>query len=219
MNYYRNFMRNDFRHRSKADKKNILMVTAFMPYPLNKGGNIRIHTLAKLLNEKYNCYLLTLIHKENEIENVPNIKDVFKEIYTVYHKSAIPRWSMIPTRYKFSYSIQLIEKLKEIQKNLALDLVHIESNELLYLIKEIRHAPIIYTEHDISILNFANSFYKKQRLILTDFFDYLKIVFFHSQSYKCLNRAITLSLEDGSILKRWFPDANITYIPTGVDVP
>ena len=40
MGYYRNFMRNDFKHRSKQDKKNILIITPFLPYPLNTDGRI-----------------------------------------------------------------------------------------------------------------------------------------------------------------------------------
>ncbi|MCM8757778.1 MAG: glycosyltransferase, partial [Candidatus Omnitrophica bacterium] len=215
MNYYRNFERNNFKHRAQNEKKNILLITPFLPYPLNIGGKIRIYTLAKFLKDRYNFYLLSLIHKEEERDYILNLKDIFKDVFIIYHKRPLSKTSIFPSQYKFSYSLDLIEKLKELQRNLVLDLVHIESNELLYLTKYIKHLPIIYTEHDISILTLGKSYYCKDGF---NIFDYLKRVYFHCRSYRNLDRVVTLSLEDKQILESWFPYANLEYIPTGVDL-
>jgi len=88
---------------------------------------------------------------------------------------------------------------------------------LLYLVKYIKHLPVIYTEHDISILSFKNSYYRKNRLLF-DYFDYLKRIYFHAKIYKNLDRVITLSLEDKKVLTDWFPYTKLEYIPTGVDL-
>jgi len=219
MNYYSNFERRGYKHLSSWEKKNILLVTSSMPYPVNKGGAVRVNNLVKRLGDKYNIYLLTLVNHENEKNNVDKLKQIFKEVYTVF-SSPDRINSMFPRRYRFSYSPAMIELLKEIQKNLALDCIHIESNELLYLLDYIKHVPTVYTEHDSSVLFFKDSYYRQMEdeNILTSFFDYLKRLRFHAQAYKKINEVIVLSEKDRSILKSFFPDKKFILITTGVDL-
>jgi len=218
MLYYKNFMLRGFRHLQDSEKKNVLIITPFIPFPLNSGGKIRIYTLAKLLNNKFDISLLTLINHEDEINYIPELKKVFKEVYAVFPKTQIES-KFYPQRYKYAHSHILIDKLNEIQKNQPLDLIQIESNELLYLADYIKYIPIIYTEHDSSVLFFKNSYYQiKEGTVISNFFDYLKRVRFHYSSYKKLDRIILLSREDEQILQTFFPKTNFSFIPTGVDI-
>ena len=218
MLYYRNFMRRGFRHSQDNENKKVLVITPFMPYLLNSGGKIRIHTLAKLLGNKFDISLLSLIDREDEVNYIPELKKTFKEVYAVLPKAKLES-KLYPSRYKYAHSHILIDKLREIQKNQPLDLIQIESNELLYLSNHIKHIPIIYTEHDSSILFFKNSYYEmKDGTIFSNFFDYLKRVYFHYSAYKKLDRVILLSQEDKQNLQTFFPKANFSFIPTGVDI-
>ncbi|MBU1148052.1 MAG: glycosyltransferase, partial [Candidatus Omnitrophica bacterium] len=214
MNYYRNFEREGFRHRQNTDKRNLLLITPFMPYPLNTGGRIRIHTLARLLKDRFNIFLLTLIDSEDEVRFIPELKTVFKDVYTIFPKTAPPKNRLYPSRYKYVYSQYLIDKLKELQRDLPLDLIQIESNELLYLTEHVKHNPVIYTEHDISILTFGKSYYSNDN----NFIDYLKRFHFHYNMYKNIDKVIALSRSDEDILNGFFPSKDISLLTTGVDL-
>ena len=215
MLYYRNFERAGFKHAK--DKRTILLITSFMPYPLKNGGKIRIYTLAKLLKDRFNILLLTLIDREDEVNYIPELKKVFKDVYTVLPKSPLSR-VLYPQRYKYAYSQHLIEKLKEIQRVYPLDLIQIESNELLYLTKFVKYIPVVYTEHDASILSFRRSYYQRKESFISNLLDYLKRVYFHNAVYKRLAKIITLSKEDEKTLRTFFPYAQFSFVPTGVDL-
>ncbi|MDD4893910.1 MAG: glycosyltransferase [Candidatus Omnitrophica bacterium] len=223
MLYYENFLKRGFRHR-RAEKPNILLISRFAPYPLNMGGRIRMHNLVKLLSEKYNFILLSLIDHESELNNIPELKKIFSEVYLVHTKSELKTdfitKMLYPKKYKFalSYSQELIDKLKEIQESVAFDLVHIESNELLYLVDHVKYAPLVYTEHDISILNPGKSYYKQNGYIIPSPFDYLRRFHFHASKISKIDKVITLSKEDEEVLRAFFPKSDITLVPTGVNL-
>ena len=216
IHYYRNFKRNNYVH---AQKKTILLITPFMIYPLNCGGKIRIYNLCKQLSKKYNLILLSLIHHEKEREYAAYLKkEIFNEVHMVHPKTPSNEF-LFPRRYQYSFSSFLIEKLKEIQENAAIDLVQIESNELLYLTKYIEYIPIVYTEHDISILSYRKSYYKKSmHASLFDLIDYFKVVRYHDHIYRRINKVITLSKEDKKVIKAFSPRTDCSLIRTGVDL-
>ncbi|MDD4909393.1 MAG: glycosyltransferase, partial [Candidatus Omnitrophica bacterium] len=218
MLYYRNFMRRGFKHRDASGRGTILLVTPFMPYPLTVGGKIRMHTLARVCAEKYDIILLTMIDNKDEARFIPELKQVFKEVYTVFPKTEM-KSLFYPQRYKYVHSHDLIDKLREIQRSHPIDIVQIESNELLYLARYIKFIPIVYTEHDASIISFGKSLYqKKDSSFFYNYFDYLKKVRYHHYIYRFLDRVITLSRQDSRKMKAFFPRARISYIPSGVEV-
>ncbi len=218
MHYYENFRKSNFRHFENAKRK-VLIISLFLPYPLNMGGNIRIYSLAKLLKDKYDIYLMSLIHNRGEFEYIPRLKEVFKDVFPVYKFSPSVRDALFPERYKYAYSRDLIEKLKEIQNALPLDIIQIESNELLYLLDVIKFTPVIYTEHDSSVLSFKNSYYNCNGYnALFDFYEYLKRINFHKNAYKRLKNVITLSKYDTDFLKTMFSNINFHLVCTGVDI-
>jgi GT2 family glycosyltransferase/MoaA/NifB/PqqE/SkfB family radical SAM enzyme len=218
---YKNFCKRRFKDPAR-EKPNVLIISRFLPYPLNAGGKIRIHTLVKLLADRYNFILLSLFDHENELQYIPKLKEVFTEVYPVIARSP---WNMnfssqpfYPNLYKigYSYNEDLIDKLKEIENERPVDIVHIESNELLYLLDYLKYTPAVYTEHDISILSLRDSYYKKKNIF--SFFDHLKKVHFHFSQFKKSDKIITLSREDEKILKEFSPEADINLIPTGVNL-
>ncbi|MBU1125250.1 MAG: glycosyltransferase [Candidatus Omnitrophica bacterium] len=215
MLYYRNLKRNGFAH---AQKKTILLVTPFILWPLNAGGKLRMYNLYKRLSAQYRVILLSLIHNEKEAEYAKHLEGVFEEVYSIHTKT--PSGDLFfPKRYQYSYSSFLIQKLIDLQQKKAIDIVHIESNELLYLSRFIKHAPIVYTEHDISILSYKNSYYHKSLSdLVTGLVDYLKIVCHHSTLYNDLSRVIVLSREDEKVVRAFAPFRNYSLIPTGVDL-
>ena len=215
MLYYRNFMRNNFTHKKK---KTVLLITPFIVYPLNSGGKLRIYNLYKRLAKKYNLILLSLIHDAAEKEHEAPLLKVFDEVHTIHPKSLSKNW-FFPGKYRFSYSEMLIQELKEIQETKAVDIVHIESNELLYLAGYIKYAPVIYTEHDISILFHGNSYYKKgDHSGLSRFVDHLKLVFHHNAMYKKVDEVVVLSRQDEAVVRAFAPEKRISFIQTGVDL-
>ena len=198
-------------------KPTILIITSYLPYPLNVGGKIRIYTLCKNLSHKYNFILLSLVNNENELRHLSELKKLFKEVHCVIERSN-PKSIFHPHAFLNSYSEALIRKFKELQTKIKIDLIHIESNELLYLTEYKKDIPLVFTEHDISILSLKNSYYRSQRFLIGRFFDYLKKLRFHKKYYKRVSKVITLSEFDKQIVKNFIPDNKIFCIPTGVDL-
>lgn len=199
----------------KANKKNILIVSGFLPFPLNMGGRIRIHTLCRLLSDRYNFILLSLIKDESEFNYIPELKAIFKEVFLVLERSQ-RSGLLYPDSYKGSYSKGMIKKFNEIIKTLPIDIIHIEFNELLYLTEYSGIVPTIYTEHDVSALFLRNSYYRPIGIFPA--FDYLKRLRLHMNLYKKLGKIIAVSEFDREFLKRLIPFKKIHYLPTGVDL-
>ncbi len=223
MLYYGNFIKRGLNHPSGA-KPNILIVSRFLPYPLNMGGRIRIHNLVKSLTDRYNFILLSLIDHRDELAYLPALKEIFTEVYPVHTKSPLgldfSLRMFYPEQYKhgYSYSQELVDKLKELKETKPIDIIHIESNELLYLVDSAGCLPIVYTEHDSSIFSLGKSYYKKDNQFFWPLLDNLKRIYFHHTQFNKLNKVITLSKRDEYILRRFFPKAEITLVPTGVDL-
>jgi len=223
MLYYGNFIKRGLSH-SSGTKPNILIISRFLPYPLNMGGRIRIYNLVKSLSGRYNFILLSLIDHHDELQYLPELKEIFSEIYPVHAESPLgadfSQQRLYPEQYKqgYSYSRQLVNKLKELKETKPLDIVHIESNELLYLTDYTGCLPIVYTEHDVSMLSLGKSYYKKDSQFFWPFFDNLKRIYFHNAQYKKLDRVVTLSKEDEATLREFFPKTSTTLVPTGVDL-
>lgn len=217
MLYYRNFKCNNY---VDTARKTVLLITPFIIYPLTSGGKLRIYNLYKRLSEEYKVILLSLTHNENEKEYIDKLKDVFAQVHIIHPKTPSKEF-LFPQCYKFAYSSFFIEKLKEILETTPIDIVHIESNELLYLTKYIKYIPIVYTEHDISILSHSNSYYnhrKNSGNLLSSFIDYLKIVRYHNAIYKRIDKVIVLSKKDYMTVTAFAPYADISLVPTGVDL-
>ncbi|MDD5166582.1 MAG: glycosyltransferase, partial [Candidatus Omnitrophica bacterium] len=215
MLYYRNFKRNNYIYQRK---KTILLITPFILYPLNCGGKLRIYNLYKRLAKNYNLVLLSLIHHADEVKHIPFLKEIFNEVYAIHTKTH-SNDIFFPERYKYSFSSFLIERMNEIQERLPVDIVHIESNELLYLTEYVKHIPVVYTEHDISIISYRSSYYHRGLFdSLSSFVDYLKLVYYHSAIYKNIDHVITLSKQDQKVIDAFSPQAVSSLIPTGVDL-
>jgi GT2 family glycosyltransferase/MoaA/NifB/PqqE/SkfB family radical SAM enzyme len=223
MLYYGNFIKRGLSHPS-GEKPNVLIVSRFLPYPLNMGGKIRIHNLVKSLSNRYNFSLLSLIDHKDELKYLPKLKEIFSDVYPVYAKSPLGldfSWQRFyPEQYKlgYSYSQGLVDKLKELKETKPLDMIHIESNELLYLVDYAGCLPIVYTEHDISFLSLGKSYYKKDSQFFWPLIDNLKRIYFHNTQFKKIDRVVTLSREDENVLRGFFPKTDITLVPTGVDL-
>ena len=219
MHCYRNAERRNFKQRPQNEKRNLLLVTSFLPYPLNKGGSIRIHNLVIRLKQKYNVYLLSLINHEDEKKHLDALKTTYKEVH-IAHSTPNRITRLFPRRYRYSFSTEMISSLQSIQQEVPLDIVHIESNELFYLLDHVKHLPIAYTEHDSSALFLKDTYYKKNddeswgAYVL----DYLKRVYYHRKAYKKIDRTIVLSDHDRHTMRTFFPGTHFTLIPTGVDL-
>jgi glycosyltransferase involved in cell wall biosynthesis len=160
---------------------------------------------------------LSLINDENELNHIPELKKVFVEIYLVIERSE-NRSMFFPTSFLGSYSRVMIKRLKEIIKKFSIDAIHIESNELLYLVEFIKAIPVIYTEHDISAVSFFRSYYRPMGSFVSRAFDYLKRLNFHKNLYKKVNKILTVSETDKIFLDNFVLNKKVFYLPTGVDL-
>lgn len=199
------------------NKPNILIVTGFLPYPLNVGGKIRIYALCKLLADKFNFILLSLIQDKSELGYDGELSKLFKERYLINERSQCKNL-LFPSAYAGSYSNSLIKKFTEIINSCRIDLIHIEFNELLYLSNFAQSIPVIYTEHDISALSFYKSYYRPVDSIIMRFFDHLKKLRFYKEFYQKVDKILAVSENDKRLIQCFMNEGDISLLPTGVDL-
>src|SRR5579872_3344364 len=60
---------------------NILMLTPYLPYPTNSGGQIRSFNLIKQLSKKHSITLCSLIKFEEDKKYIKNLQPFCKEVY------------------------------------------------------------------------------------------------------------------------------------------
>ena len=199
---------------SKAD---ILIVTQSLPYPLDIGGKIRIYTLCKYLREKYNFILLSLINNQEEIKYVPELKKIFSQVHCILERSDSPD-ILYPRDFLGSYSKELVQKFKEIKRNNKIKVIDIESDELLYLAGYIDDIPLVFTEHDASILSLKYSYYPPRSLFTSRCLDHLKKIRYLKKFYSRAAKIITVSGQDKEIIASFVSDKEVSCVPSGVDI-
>ena len=210
---YKKLMSGD---KSRA-RKHILIISPFLPYPLNQGGKIRMHTIARLLKDKYDFSVLAYIDSEDELKYIPELKKVFKEVYAVLKTPTPMDWkesALYPVNYRFYHSRVMEDKMKEILDREAVDIVQIESEYLMYLAKEIRDQKVIFVEHDTSVLTLNRSYIKAKLSLL----EWCKRLNYHNDMLRFVDDAIVLSRKDKSVMAGFMDPERIHIVPTGIDV-
>jgi polysaccharide biosynthesis protein PslH len=202
----------------------ILMLTPYLPYPPSEGGQLRSYKLIKLLSKHHEITLVCFSRQHNTPEQVDHMrkfckKVIVKERGKTWTVKNILRtgFSMYPFLVSIYNSSGIKKVLKEEISHGDYDLIHAEmSYTLPYLPKT--DIPIILVEQTIMSRIFEHQAKTDKRLWFRRFMfvDIIKMRLWEKYFWRRVNRVVTVSSEDATIIQRIIPGLKVDVVPNGV---
>lgn len=198
----------------------ILMLTLYLPYPPNSGGQIRSYNLIKHLSKKHEITLFSII-KKGEEKYAPELEKYCKEV-RFFYRTTKPWTIENLIKYAFSvYPFLVIRNTSEKArravdrelKNNQYDLIHVETFYLMSHVPE-TSVPIILVDQTIEYKvyqHFVNSKPWYWRLPLSQ--EVWRLKFWESKFWKDANRVVAVSEADREQMQNTVPGLAVDIIP------
>ncbi len=204
------------------------MLTPYLPFPTNSGGQIRSYNLIKQLSKKHQITLCSLIKYDDEKKYIEKLKPFCKEVY-VFKRPEKPfeignilrtGFSLSPLLVVRNFSPDEKKALPEIIKNGNFDIIHAET---FYVSPHIPKTdlPIVLVDQTIEyqvyshkVKNLSNPILKILKPLL--YIDVLKIKYWEVFYWKKASRVVAVSDRDAKIMKYLVPKLDVTIVPNGV---
>lgn len=197
----------------------VLILSPFLPYPPHDGGRGRIYNLIKGLSVNNDIYLLSFIDAKDEKVNIAELKKYCRNVFVVLRdKRKIVKDDKSPNIVNNYYTSDMIEKLQKITEEINPDIVQVEYIFMAKYINHIKDRIAVFTEHDISSIDFARSNHDRELSEKERFLQWHKVVNFEKSFLNKFDSVIALSENDRDILKKYVPGINPEVIPIGVDL-
>lgn len=200
-------------------RKRILVISPYFPFPANNGGKVRMYNLICHLARHNDVYLLSYIDQPHMTEFVPAMEKVCRKVYTVLreeNKRIVN--DTLPRSVSFFYTPEMINTLERVLDEVRPQLVQIDFLIMTQYVNHLDGIPVVYTEHDISNINFEQSFHDRDLPETHRFVEWNKLVKFEKQILPRFKSIIVLTERDRRILAEFIPGLSSVLIPTGVDI-
>jgi len=222
LRYDRRSIRNNFQDVG-AGKRQVLIITPFMPYPPSDGGKIRVFMFLKHLTRQFDIHLLTFIEKEEEKRHIAVLKKIFKEVDAVLRAPTPLPWLRkirFPVFFWGFYSDAMRDKLVEILKMRPIDLVHIEFTQISCYVEFIRHLQTVLTVHDAGIFSIKKSYHRPNKGLkrIVDYIFFFQIHSWMKKYAKKFDKIIAVTDSDKKNLVSFRAKDDIEVVNTGVDI-
>lgn len=201
----------------------ILMLTPYLPYPPESGGQIRTFNLLKYLSKHNQVTLICLYKNEKEKQYASYLKSFCHEIFLCKRperpwqlsnilKAAL---SLIPFLIVRNYSIEAYEIIRDLLKKEQFDVIHAET---FYIMPHIPKTdiPIFLVEQTIEYKVYQH--YVSVLPILIRwilYLDILKLKYWESYYWKKATVVSSVSDYDKNIIQSLTPEIKPVIIPNG----
>jgi len=199
--------------------KKILIISPYFPYPPRDGGKVRLYNLIKYLAKKNDVYLLAYIEPDASMDSVDTAKQVCKDVFPVVREEdkRIIR-NDIPRSASFFYTQAMIDELSRVMKIVKPDIVQLDFLIMTQYVNHIEGVPVFYTEHDMSVLDFNQSFHDRDMTENLRFAEWGRLVEYERKIVEKFKSVIVLTERDKRLIEDFNPKVKAVIIPTGVDV-
>ena len=199
-------------------RKKILIISPYFPYPPFDGGKNRIFNLIKQLSSGNDICLLSFVEPGYPRSNVDEMKKICKSVYAVERdESAGIQGDDIPRSVSFYYTPAMIAMLEKALKEFDPDVVQIEFLVMTRYAVHIKNHPMVYTEHDISNIDFDQSFHDRDLPGHLRYIEWHRLVKYEKKILGMFDSVIVLTERDRQTLKDFSPATVPVLAPTGVD--
>lgn len=199
----------------------ILVISSFLPFPLDSGGHVRLYNLIKQLGIKHKITLICEIRTNQSEDDIKEVKKLCEKVIVIQRKK---QWSLeniiksATSMYPFLLVGHTLPEMKqEIVKQLNethFDVLHIET---MYIYQNLpkTYLPKVLVEHNIEYLvyrRYADTApaYIRPLLML----DVLKIKNWEEKFWKETTKLVAVSDEEKKIMHR----EDVVVVPNGVDL-
>jgi len=198
--------------------KKILIISPYFPFPARDGGKVRLYNLIKHLSQKNEVYLLAYIEPNADKNCVELAKEFCTDVFPVLReedKRIIK--DDIPRSVSFFYTQAMINELQKVLDVVKPDVVQLDFLIMTQYVKHIKNVPVFYTEHDMGLLDFNQSFHDRDLNDTERFFEWKKLISYekHILDYFC--SVMVLTDRDKTLIENLNNNVKATIIPTGVD--
>ena len=205
-------------HRNS--KPHVLLVTPFLPFPLNNGGAIRVCNVVRHLADRFDFSLLSFIDTAQSQPPPQELAGLFRQIDLVERRHTPVETllaSELPSHYGYYLSVRMQRTLREILARRAIDIVQVEFPWMAYYGAFVPNHPTVFVEHDVGNLFYGRGFTRPEKG-LAGLLAPLKAINYERAFLATYDRVITVTDKDRQILTTLFPEARVTTVETGVDL-
>jgi len=201
----------------------ILMVTPYLPYPPNSGGQIRTLNLLKYLSKKHQITLIALYKKEKEKKFLKKLKKYAQKVYLCKRASSPWKLPLILktffSPYPFliirNFSSQAASLINQLIKKNHYDIIHMET---FYTMPHLplTKIPILLVEQTIEFkvyLHFIKRLPLPLRTIL--YLDVLKLRYWEKQFWKKATVVAAVSRDDQMMINQTETNLKTTVVKNG----
>ena len=201
------------------------MLTPYLPYPTNSGGQIRSNNLLKHLSKKHEITLCSLIKNPEDERFKDKLKPYCKEIH-IFTRPRKP-WTLsniLRTGFS-SYPFLVMRNFSPDEKNALpkiieegnFDLIHAET---FYTCPHIppNSLPLVLVDQTIEV-NVYQHFVRNFKFFLLRpmlYIDVLKLKYWETFYWKKAARTIAVSEADAKTMRELVPGLKVTVVPNGV---
>ena len=198
--------------------KKILIISPYFPFPARDGGKVRLYNLIKHLSYNNEIYLLAYIEPNANKNCIELAKEFCTEVFPVLREEdkRIVK-DDIPRCVSFFYTQKMIDELKKVLRIIKPDIIQLDFLIMTQYVKYIKNIPVFYTEHDMSVLDFNQSFHDRDLKDKDRFFEWKKLISYEKHILDYFNSVIVLTDRDKSLIENLNANIKATIIPTGVD--
>ena len=198
--------------------KKILVISPYFPFPARDGGKVRLYNLIKHLSKDNKVYLLAYVEPNADKSCVDLAKEFCTDVFPVLReedKRIIK--DDIPRSVSFFYTQAMIDELKRVLEIVKPDLVQLDFLIMTKYVEYIKNIPVFYTEHDMGLLDFNQSFHDRDLDDNESFFEWKKLVNYEKKILDFFTSVIVLTERDKGLVEKLNSNVKATIIPTGVD--
>ncbi len=198
--------------------KKILIISPYFPFPARDGGKVRLYNLIKHLSKENKVYLLAYIEPSADKSCVNLAKEFCMDVFPVLREEdkRIIREDL-PRSVSFFYTQAMINELEKVLDTVKPDIVQLDFLIMTEYVKHIKNVPVFYTEHDMGLLDFNQSFHDRDLEDSERFFEWKKLVQYEKKILDFFTSVIVLTERDKYLIENLNNNIKATIIPTGVD--
>lgn len=178
-----------------------------------------MYNLIKQLSATCDICLLSFIDSLSMREFVPEMEKYCIEVRTILRdENKRILVDTVPRSPSFYYTPEMIQAVECAVSSFQPDLVHIEFLNMTQYRYHVGSVPVVYTEHDMSSIDFDQSFHDRDMPEQERFIEWARLIQFQKMILKTFAGVIVLTDRDKRLLSEFVPGLRAWCVPTGVDV-
>jgi len=199
----------------------ILMLTLYLPYPTNSGGQIRSYNLIKHLSKKHEITLVSFI-KKGEEKYADELRKYCREV-VLFYRSEKPfttekilktGFSLYPFLVVRNYCPEAKPALEKMLAEKKFDVIHVET---FYLRPHLPKTdiPIVLVDQKIEFQVYRHYVSQMKNLLLKPLYllDVLKLRYWETRFWREASRVVAVSEADKKVMQKCVPGMDVEIIP------